>query len=74
MSEETKGMKPIWYFVGLMMLIMGILIMGSGVYYLIYPSQSTTVLQELHPDLWWGAVMAAFGAVLLWTNVGVTVE
>lgn len=73
MAEE-KGMKPIWYFVGLLMLVIGILIMGTGVYYLIYPAQSTTVLQELHPNLWWGAVMWLFGIVLLWINKGVTIQ
>jgi len=75
MSEvEEQGMKPIWHFVGLLMSIMGVLLIGAGIYYWYNPSQSDTVLRELHPNLWWGAIMLAFGAVLLWLNKGVTVE
>lgn len=72
MAEE-KGMKPIWHFVGLLMSIMGSLLIVAGIYYWYNPSESTTVLQELHPNLWWGAIMLAFGAVLLWINKGATV-
>lgn len=73
MAEE-KGMKPIWYFVGLLMLVVGALIMAAGIYYLFYPSQSSTVLYHLHPNLWWGGIMVIFGIVLVWLNKGVTVE
>ena len=70
---EQQGMRPIWHFVGLLMSIMGILLIGAGIYYWYHPSESTTVLKELHPNLWWGAIMLVFGAILLWINKGVTV-
>ena len=73
MAEE-KGMKPIWHFVGLMLSVVGGLLIVAGIYYWFNPSESTTVLKELHPNLWWGAIMLVFGAVLLWLNKGVTVE
>jgi divalent metal cation (Fe/Co/Zn/Cd) transporter len=57
-------MKPIWYFVGLILLVMGILIFLSGLYQLINPPIPKTVLAETHPNLWWGALMAAFGGVM----------
>jgi divalent metal cation (Fe/Co/Zn/Cd) transporter len=62
MSEHA--MKPIWYFVGLILTIMGALIMLSGIYQLISPPEVKTVLAETHPDIWWGAVMILFGATM----------
>jgi len=57
-------MKPIWYFVGLMLLIMGGLIFLTGLYQLMNPPASLTVLAQLHPGVWWGAVMVLFGGFL----------
>jgi divalent metal cation (Fe/Co/Zn/Cd) transporter len=57
-------MKPIWYFVGLILLVIGSLIFLAGIYYLIEPSSRQTVLAETHPNLWWGAIMMIFGAIL----------
>lgn len=74
MSEETKGMRPIWYFVGLILVIMGAVIFLTGIYNLYYPLESETVLSELHPNIWWGLIMAAAGGILLWISKGVTVE
>jgi divalent metal cation (Fe/Co/Zn/Cd) transporter len=62
MSEHQ--MKPIWYFVGLILLIMGGLILLSGIYHLISPPEAKTVLADLHPDIWWGALMIIFGGTL----------
>ena len=62
MSEHA--MKPIWYFVGLILLIMGGLILVSGIYQLISPPAVKTVLGETHPDLWWGAIMILFGGFM----------
>ena len=57
-------MKPIWYFVGLMLLVMGALILLNGIYQFISPSETTTVLGETYPAIWWGAVMVLFGGVM----------
>ena len=62
MSEH--GMKPIWYFVGLILLVIGGLILLSGIYQAINPPPVKTVLAETHPAIWWGAFMAAFGGVM----------
>ena len=62
MSEHK--MKPIWFFVGLILLAIGGLIFLSGLYQLINPPTVTTVLAETHPNLWWGALMAAFGGMM----------
>ena len=59
-------MKPIWFFVGLILLVMGGIIMLSGVYQLIDPPIVKTVLAETHPAIWWGAVMFVFGGIMYW--------
>ena len=54
-------MKSIWYFAGLLLTAMGIIITISGVYALIHPPAEQKVLANLHPDLWWGLFMIVFG-------------
>ena len=66
MSEHT--MKPIWYFVGLILLVMGGLVALTGVYQLLNPPDVKTVLAEIHPGIWWGTVMVIFGAVLFFKS------
>ncbi len=57
-------MKPIWYFVGLILLVMGGIIMLTGIYLLFVPSTEKTVLANTHPDIWWGALMVLFGGFM----------
>ena len=64
MSEHQ--MKPIWYFVGLMLLVMGVLVLLSGIYEAVNPPEVHTVLGETYPGIWWGAVMVLFGGGLFW--------
>ncbi|RPI05987.1 MAG: hypothetical protein EHM64_04640 [Ignavibacteriae bacterium] len=54
-------MKPIWYFVGLIVLVIGGLVMVSGIYILFNPPVVKTVLAETHPNIWWGGIMMLFG-------------
>jgi divalent metal cation (Fe/Co/Zn/Cd) transporter len=57
-------MKPIWYFVGLILIVMGGIIFLSGIYQLINPPEVKKVLSETHPAVWWGAVMFIFGGIM----------
>jgi hypothetical protein len=50
--------------VGLILSIIGALIMLSGIYHLISPPAVKTVLSEIHPDIWWGALMILFGGTM----------
>lgn len=52
---------PIWFFVGLILAVYGVLVVISG---LVYPTAST-VLANTRPALWWGGVMVAAGALFL---------
>jgi hypothetical protein len=64
MSEHT--MKPIWYFVGLILIVIGGIVILSGIYQIVDPPAVKTVLAETNPSIWWGALMTAFGSVLFW--------
>ncbi len=62
--SEGHPIVPVWFFVGVILLIYGLLILGSGISQL---SQSpTTVLGELHPAVWWGAILTVIGGVYVY--------
>jgi hypothetical protein len=53
----------IWFLIGLQLAIFGVLITGAGIYgYFVPPApEQQTVLGNLHPAIWWGAIMLALG-------------
>ncbi len=63
MTDETKILS-IWFFVGVMLTVLGVIITLAGVYYIFYP-QHRTVLWELNPSLWWGILMIVGGLAFL---------
>ena len=73
-STHHEHQVPIWFFVGMMLFVYGLLITGAGIYALGNPTEVQKHLQEhlpkigpaatwffLHPDIWWGAIMAVVG-------------
>ena len=55
-------MGSIWFFIGALLLLYGILITGAGLYELWYPPAHTTVVHaELHAGIWWGALLLILG-------------
>ena len=66
MIDKTPPMKPIWFFVGLILLVMGGVILLSGLYGLFFrPLGPAKVLGSLHPDVWWGGFMVVCGLFFL---------
>ena len=63
MAEETKDhhMIPVWFFVGVILSIYGVLILTTGIYELSYPP--STVLAYLHAAIWWGALLVVIGGI-----------
>jgi hypothetical protein len=51
----------IWFFIGISLLVNGVLILGAGIYQVFVPPAQPTVLFQLHPGIWWGALMAILG-------------
>ena len=56
-----RHLVPVWFFVGLLLGVYGVLILASGLTELAHPS--ATVLSNLHAPVWWGALLALVGAV-----------
>jgi divalent metal cation (Fe/Co/Zn/Cd) transporter len=61
--ENEKRMRSIWFFVGLIMLVIGILVFLAGIYDLINPSVENIKLISLHTNIWWGALIAITGLI-----------
>jgi hypothetical protein len=58
----THGrMIPVWFFVGLLLGIFGLLILATGLAEWSHPP--ATVLAELHTQVWWGALLAVIGGL-----------
>jgi hypothetical protein len=52
----------IWFFIGISLAVDGALILSAGIYRLLNPPSSpTVVLFNLHADVWWGALLLAVG-------------
>ena len=51
----------IWYLIGQLLAIYGLLIGGTGVYYCFFPPPQHLVLAHLHADVWWGIFMFLLG-------------
>ncbi len=62
--ENNKQMIPVWFWVGLMMLVYGVLITGAGIYYLSNPPLDYAA-KWTNPDLWWGLIMLIVGVVFV---------
>ncbi len=63
-KPQKRHMLPVWFFIGVILLIYGIMIFASGIYELSHPP--STVLANLHAPIWWGAILAIVGAVYVY--------
>lgn len=66
MTEQSgqRHIIPVWFFVGVILLIYDVLIFASGLYQLFEPP--STVLAYLHPALWWGPLLAVVGGIYVY--------
>jgi hypothetical protein len=67
---EHKHFISIWFFIGLLLTVYGVLIMGSGLYELSAPAPAaaqggieSNVMPNLHAAIWWGALLLVSGLV-----------
>jgi len=51
----------IWFFIGLSLLVNGILIVSAGVWQIFNPPANPVVLFRSHASVWWGATLLVFG-------------
>ncbi|MGC8744065.1 MAG: hypothetical protein ACP5T0_09320 [Verrucomicrobiia bacterium] len=64
-NRDYHEMIPIWFFIGCVLAFYGILIMGAGIYQLFFPPEHKIALYNLHPNIWWGAIMIIFGVIYI---------
>jgi hypothetical protein len=74
MSEKTEGLKTIWYFVGIVLTVMGGLVLLAGIIDAFSSVSARTVLAYLYPGIWWGGLMVVTGLIFLWKNKGKVVD
>jgi len=54
---------PIWFFVGLILTVYGVLVVGAGA--LSEPAPRVVQVTDMAPGLWWGGIMTLCGLVFL---------
>ena len=59
--SDRSGFISIWFFIGVLLLIYGILICATGIYEIFVPPVQQVAMAYLRPAIWWGALLAALG-------------
>jgi len=60
--SEKHHIIPVWFFVGVLLLIYGVMILVSGLAEWNSPPQGVE-LAELHAPVWWGALLTLLGGI-----------
>ncbi len=62
---EHEKQIPIWYFIGILLTVYGVLIVGAGIYSWIHPPprSAQVALWGLHADVWWGILLTIIGGI-----------
>lgn len=55
----TEHGIPIWFFIGALLAVYGVLIFGAGIFGLFHPPR--VALANLHAGIWWGALLVVIG-------------
>ncbi|MGH9515379.1 MAG: hypothetical protein ACRD3P_06840 [Terriglobales bacterium] len=59
----TKSMISIWFFVGCLLIVYGVLILLAGIRNYSATSTPDVVMQNLHLQIWWGIGLLILGTV-----------
>lgn len=64
MESHYEKQIPIWFFIGGIVLIYGLLILGAGLFHWLSPPpvDDRVRLWDLHVDIWWGALLLILGS------------
>jgi len=60
--SEKHHIIPVWFFVGVLFLIYGVLILVSGLMNWSHPAEGVE-LASLHAPVWWGALLVVLGLI-----------
>lgn len=59
----SRHFVSIWFFIGILLTIYGVLILGAGIYDLMYPPAETVKMSHLHAGVWWGGLLILLGVI-----------
>ncbi len=59
--SEKHHIIPVWFFVGLLLFVYGVLILASGLSE--WSHLPKTELAELHAPVWWGILLIVLGSL-----------
>jgi hypothetical protein len=51
----------IWFIIGLLLCVYGLMIFGAGIYTYFNPPVQPVVLNQLHAGIWWGLLLMVMG-------------
>jgi hypothetical protein len=54
-------MISIWFFIGILVLFYGAVILAAGLWELSNPPEHPVVLANLHAGIWWGILLLGLG-------------
>jgi hypothetical protein len=60
---QSEGAISIWFFIGISLVVNGLLIFGAGLYEIWHPPAQRVVLFFLHANVWWGALLVIGGGM-----------
>ncbi len=56
-----EGGVSIWFFIGVSLLVNGVLIVQAAIREVLHPPAQPVVLFQYHANLWWGLVLLLLG-------------
>jgi H+/Cl- antiporter ClcA len=59
--SDTKHVIPIWFFIGILLTIYGVLILGAGLWDVLNGIKRDVVMAEAHAAVWWGILLLVIG-------------
>jgi len=61
--EHQEHSISIWFFIGIELVLYGLLILGAGIYNLFVPPAHPVVMYQLHSGIWWGGLLLVGGVI-----------
>jgi len=61
--SEKHHIIPVWFFVGILLLVYGAMIFATGIYEVSHPPENRVVLYDLHANIWWGGLLVILGLI-----------
>lgn len=59
--RERQHMLPVWFFIGLLLFVYGVIILAASLHEWSHPS--AVVLAHYHPGVWGGLLLLAIGGI-----------